>query len=114
MSEATVRLNWTHAHCRIGGGCEGSAYRCSLLAETGNDVKVVQGLMRHAKLSTTIEVYTQAGMPRSGLRSGRPSMCSLTAVQTDKGRLQRGLLIAPILLLCSPLCSRIALANLLK
>ena len=34
------------------------------VAETGNDVKVVQELMRHAKLSTTIEVYTQAGMPR--------------------------------------------------
>ena len=36
----------------------------SLLAETGNDVKVVQELMRHAKISTTMEVYTQAAMPR--------------------------------------------------
>jgi integrase len=36
----------------------------SLLAETGNDVKVVQELMRHAKISTTMEVYTQAGMPK--------------------------------------------------
>jgi len=34
----------------------------SLLAETGNDVKVVQELMRHSKLSTTMEVSTQAGM----------------------------------------------------
>ena len=39
----------------------------SLLAETGNDVKVVQELMRHAKLSTTMEVYTQAGMPKKRL-----------------------------------------------
>jgi hypothetical protein len=38
-----------------------------LLAETGNDVKVVQELMRHAKLSTTMEVYTQAGMPKKRL-----------------------------------------------
>jgi integrase len=36
----------------------------SLLAETGNDVKVVQELMRHAKISTTMEIYTQAGMPK--------------------------------------------------
>jgi integrase len=34
----------------------------SLLATTGNDVKVVQELMRHAKISTTMEVYAQAGM----------------------------------------------------
>jgi integrase len=56
----------------------------SLLAETGNDVKVVQELMRHAKLSTTMEVYTQAACPKSGLRSGRPSMCSLTAMRRQK------------------------------
>lgn len=36
----------------------------SLLAETGNDVKVVQELMRHSKLSTTMEVYAQAGMTK--------------------------------------------------
>jgi hypothetical protein len=35
-----------------------------LLAETGNDVKVVQELMRHSKLSTTMEFYTQAGMTK--------------------------------------------------
>ncbi len=34
----------------------------SLLASTGNDVKVVQELMRHSKISTTMEVYAQAGM----------------------------------------------------
>lgn len=34
----------------------------SLLATTGNDVKVVQELMRHAKISTTMEIYAQAGM----------------------------------------------------
>ena len=39
----------------------------SLLAETGNDVKVVQELMRHSKLSTTMEVSTQHG----GLYTGR-------------------------------------------
>lgn len=34
----------------------------SLLAATGDDVKVVQELMRHAKISTRAEVYAQAGM----------------------------------------------------
>lgn len=37
---------------------------CSLLVQTGNDVRVVQELMRHAKLSTTLEVYTHAGMDK--------------------------------------------------
>jgi integrase len=36
----------------------------SLLADNGNNVKVVQELMRHAKLSTTMEVYTHAGMEK--------------------------------------------------
>jgi integrase len=36
----------------------------SLLSECGNDVKVVQELMRHAKVSTTMEVYTHARMER--------------------------------------------------
>jgi integrase len=36
----------------------------SLLAESGNDVKVVQELMRHAKVSTTMEVYTHARMEK--------------------------------------------------
>jgi site-specific recombinase XerD len=35
-----------------------------LLSECGNDVKVVQELMRHAKLSTTMEIYTHPGMER--------------------------------------------------
>ncbi|MHB1745702.1 MAG: tyrosine-type recombinase/integrase, partial [Acidobacteriaceae bacterium] len=34
----------------------------SLLSEYGSDVKVVQELMRHAKISTTMEVYTHARM----------------------------------------------------
>jgi integrase len=34
----------------------------SLLAESGDDVKVVQELMRHAKVSTTMEIYTHARM----------------------------------------------------
>lgn len=33
-----------------------------LLSDCGNDVKVVQELMRHAKLLTTIEIYTHPGM----------------------------------------------------
>lgn len=36
----------------------------SLLSEYGNDVKVVQELMRHAKVSTTMEIYTHARMER--------------------------------------------------
>ena len=36
----------------------------SLLVETGKDVRVVQELMRHARLSTTMEIYTHAGMER--------------------------------------------------
>jgi integrase len=49
----------------------------SLLADNGNDVKVVQELMRHAKLSTTMEVYTHARMEKSVWLSGKPSMCCL-------------------------------------
>jgi integrase len=49
----------------------------SLLAATGNDVKVVQELMRHAKVSTTMEVYTHAEMEKK--RRARPSMCSSIA-----------------------------------
>jgi integrase len=36
----------------------------TLLSACGNDVKVVQELMRHAKLSTTMEIYTHPGMER--------------------------------------------------
>jgi hypothetical protein len=36
----------------------------SLLAATGDDVKVVQELMCHAKISITMEIYTQAGMEK--------------------------------------------------
>ena len=36
----------------------------TLLSECGDDVKVVQELMRHAKLSTTMEIYTHARMER--------------------------------------------------
>lgn len=36
----------------------------SLLTESANDVKVVQELMRHAKISTTMDVYTHARMER--------------------------------------------------
>jgi integrase len=36
----------------------------TLLSQCGNDVKVVQELMRHAKLSTTMEIYTHPRMER--------------------------------------------------
>ena len=36
----------------------------SLLAHTGNDVRVVQELMRHAKATTTMEIYTHAAMDK--------------------------------------------------
>lgn len=36
----------------------------TMLAENGNDVKVVQELMRHAKLSTTMEIYTHPRMEK--------------------------------------------------
>ncbi|HTF65487.1 MAG TPA: tyrosine-type recombinase/integrase [Edaphobacter sp.] len=43
----------------------------SLLAETGNDVKVVQELMRHAKVATTMEVYTHAGMEKKRMAQSK-------------------------------------------
>ena len=43
----------------------------SLLAENGNDIKVVQELMRHAKVSTTMEVYTHARMERKRAAQSR-------------------------------------------
>jgi hypothetical protein len=47
----------------------------SLLADTGNDVRVVQELMRHAKLSTTMEVYTHARMEKNVWPRKKLSMC---------------------------------------
>lgn len=43
----------------------------SLLAATGSDVKVVQELMRHAKVSTTMEVYTHAAMDKKRVAQSR-------------------------------------------
>jgi integrase len=43
----------------------------SLLAATGNHVKVVQELMRHAKVSTTMEVYTHAGMDKKRIAQSK-------------------------------------------
>ena len=42
-----------------------------LLAATGDDVKVVKELMRHAKISTTMEVYAQAGMEKKHVAQRR-------------------------------------------
>jgi len=36
----------------------------TMLSEHGDDVKVVQELMRHAKLSTTMEIYTHSRMEK--------------------------------------------------
>jgi site-specific recombinase XerD len=43
----------------------------TLLADNGNDVKVVQELMRHAKLSTAMEVYTHARMEKKRVAQRR-------------------------------------------
>jgi integrase len=43
----------------------------SLLAATGDNVKVVQESMRHAKISTTMEVYAQAGMEKKRVAQRR-------------------------------------------
>jgi integrase len=51
---------------QIGWHTFGHTYS-SLLAQTGNDVRVAQELMRHAKASTTLEVYTHAGMDEKRL-----------------------------------------------
>ncbi|WP_044175974.1 tyrosine-type recombinase/integrase [Granulicella mallensis] len=83
-----------------------SAFRrtySSLLAETGNDVKVVQELMRHSKISTTMEVYTQAGMTKNVPRSAGPSMRCLTVIRKlqEEGK-QKEKLIAPLSLPRNP------------
>ena len=44
---------------------------CSLLVQAGNDVRVVQELMRHAKVSTTLEVYTHAAMDKKRVAQKR-------------------------------------------
>ncbi|RXS95100.1 hypothetical protein [Silvibacterium dinghuense] len=64
---------------------------------TGNDIKVVQELMRHAKLSTTMEVYTQAAMPKKRLaqRKAVDVLFNRNAA-AEKGS-SRDRLIAPIL-----------------
>jgi len=70
---STIRLETTFQHFsdrlwagitkRIGWHTFRHTYS-TLLTECGNDVKVVQELMRHAKLSTTMEIYTHWRMER--------------------------------------------------
>jgi integrase len=43
----------------------------SLLADSGNDIKVVQELMRHGKVATTMEIYTHARMERKRAAQSR-------------------------------------------
>jgi hypothetical protein len=58
----------------------------SLLADNGNDVRVVQELMRHAKLSTTMEVYTHARMEKT---CGQEESCRCCwQGNRDSGRLR--------------------------
>ena len=53
----------------------------SLLAAMGNDVKVVQELMRHAKISTTMEVLHPRRMDKKRIAQSKRSMCSSIAHQ---------------------------------
>lgn len=55
----------------------------TILAERGNDVKVVQELMRHAKLSTTMEIYTHPRMERK-----REAQSKVVDVLFDRQRLE--------------------------
>jgi site-specific recombinase XerD len=57
----------------------------SLLAETGNDVKVVQELMRHAKVATAMEVYTHAGMGKKRMAQSRVGRCAVRQAATRCG-----------------------------
>ena len=57
----------------------------SLLAECGNDVKMVQELMRHAKLSTTMEVYTHTRMEKRRVAQ-RKAVDVLLARQGEQGQ----------------------------
>lgn len=74
----------------------------SLLAETGNDVKVVQELMRHAKISTTMEIYTQAGMPKKRAAQRKAVDALFNRNSRAEDGVQHGRLIAPILLRRNP------------
>lgn len=55
----------------------------SLLAENGNDVKVVQELMRHAKVTTTMEIYTHARMERKRVAQSGVVDVLFERVRTD-------------------------------
>jgi hypothetical protein len=86
-----------------------------LLAETGNDVKVVQELMRHSKLSTTMEVYAQAGMikKRAAQRKAVDALFNRDSEASTGGKLGKKR-FAPLSLPRKPYCSRIPLTKLLK
>jgi hypothetical protein len=70
---------------------------------TVNDVKVVQELMRHSKISTTMEVYTQAGMTkkRAAQRKAVDALFNRDSEASRRGKL-RGKLIAPLSLPRNP------------
>jgi len=53
----------------------------SLLAETGNDVKMMQELMRHAKVSITMEAYTHAGMKKKRIAQSKAMLFNRTPRQ---------------------------------
>ncbi len=60
----------------------------SLLAHTENDVRVVQELMRHAKVSTTMEVYTHAGMDKK--RTAQRKAVDVLFNRDEDGNLGKG------------------------
>jgi integrase len=56
----------------------------SLLAATGDDVKVLQELMRHAKVSTTMAIYAQAAMEKKHLAQRRAVDVLLNGLRASK------------------------------
>jgi hypothetical protein len=64
----------------------------SLLAESGNDVKVMQELMRHAKVATMMEIYTHARMERK--RAAQKRVVDVLFKREWTGTAQAGLNVA--------------------
>jgi integrase len=54
----------------------------TFLINTGKDVKTIQGLLRHAKASTTLDLYSQA-IDESKLAAQRDIALAITSNQTQ-------------------------------
>jgi len=61
--QKVVRLG-RRGSSRSSAGIRSGITYSTMLSEHGDDVKVVQELMRHAKLSTTMEIYTHPRMEK--------------------------------------------------